>query len=66
MGTGGGGGEREKGKGEGGAKIYLYQLTSGAGIAQWLERWTRDQKVAGSSPGRSGWRVSFSRVNFLS
>ena len=24
------------------------------GIAQWLERWSRDRKVAGSSPGRSG------------
>ena len=25
----------------------------GAGIAQWLERWTPDRKVAGSTPGRS-------------
>ena len=30
----------------------------GEGIAQWLERRTRDRKVAGSSPGRSGGRTS--------
>ena len=35
----------------------------GAGIAQWSERRTRDRK--GSSPGRSGGRIFFSRVNFL-
>ena len=35
-----------------------------AGIAQWLERRTRDRKVAGSS-GRSGGKMFFSRVNFL-
>ena len=29
----------------------------GAGIAQWLERRTRDRKVAGSSPGRSDGRI---------
>ena len=37
----------------------------GAGIAQWLERRTRDRKVAGSNPCRSGGRIFFSRVNFL-
>ena len=37
----------------------------GAGIAQWLERRTRDRKVAGSNPCWSGGRVFFSRVNFL-
>ena len=37
----------------------------GAGIAQWLERRTRDQKVPGSSPGKSGRRSFTSRVNFL-
>ena len=37
----------------------------GAGIAQWLEHWTCDQKVVGSSPGRSGGRIFFSRVNCL-
>ena len=37
----------------------------GAGIAQWLERRISDCKVAGSSPGRSGGRIFFSRVNFL-
>ena len=34
------------------------------GIAQWLERRTRDRKVAGSNPCRSGGRIFFSRVNF--
>ena len=37
----------------------------GAGIACWLERRTRDRKVAGSNPGRSGGRIFFSRVNFV-
>ena len=36
-----------------------------AGIAQWLERLTRDRKVPSSSPGRSGGRIFFSRANFL-
>ena len=35
-----------------------------AWIAQWLERRTPDLKVVGSSPGRSGGRIFFSRVNF--
>ena len=34
-------------------------------IAQWLERRTRDRKVAGSNPRRSGGRNFFSRVYFL-
>ena len=38
-------------------------LLQGEGIAQWLERRTRGQKVPGSSPGRSGGRIFFSRVN---
>ena len=37
----------------------------GAGIARWLQRRTRDRKVAGSSPGRNGRSSFFSRVNFL-
>ena len=37
----------------------------GAGIAQWLERWTRDWKVACLNPCGSGRRIFFSRVNFL-
>ena len=37
----------------------------GAGIAQWLERQTRDWKVVGSNPCWSGGRIFFSRVNFL-
>ena len=41
------------------------QLGTGAGIAEWLERRTRDWKVAGSNPCRSGGRIFFSRVNFL-
>ena len=36
-----------------------------AGVAQWLARRTRDWKVPGSSPCRSGRRMFFSRVNFL-
>ena len=36
-----------------------------AGIAQWLECQIRDRKVPGSSPGRSGGKKFFSRVNFL-
>ena len=34
-------------------------------IACWLERRTRDRKVASSNPGRSGGRIFFSRVNFV-
>ena len=37
----------------------------GAGIAQWLEHWSCDWKVAGSNPCRSGGRIFFSRVNLL-
>ena len=36
-----------------------------AGIAHWLERWTRDRKILGSSPRGSGGRIFFSMVNFL-
>ena len=36
----------------------------GARIACWLERRTRDRKVASSNPGRSGGRIFFFRVNF--
>ena len=36
----------------------------GAGIACWLERRTRDRKVASSNSGRSS-RIFFSRVNFV-
>ena len=44
-------------------KLLYWQL--GAGIAQWLERWTRDWKVTGSNPCWSGGRIFFSRVSFL-
>ena len=37
----------------------------GAGIAQWLERRTRDCKVAGSNPCWNGGRIFFFRVDFL-
>jgi len=40
-------------------------LSLGAGIAQWLERRTREWKIAGSNPCKSGGRIFFSRVNFL-
>ena len=49
--------------------VGIQQLTDssqrGSGISQWLKRRTRDSKVPGSSPGRSGGRTFFSRVNFL-
>ena len=35
------------------------------GIAQWLERRTRDWKVTGSNPCWNGGRIFFSRVDFL-
>ena len=41
------------------------RLPCGAGIAQWLERRTRDRKVAGSNPCWIGGSIFFSRVNFL-
>ena len=34
-------------------------------MAKFVERWTRDRKVASSNPGRSSGRILFSRVNFL-
>ena len=40
-------------------------LPWGAGIAQWLEHWTSDWRVAGLNPCRSGERILFSRANFL-
>ena len=40
------------------------QQKRGAGTAQWLERWTHDQKLTGLNPCRSGGRIFFSRVNF--
>ena len=39
--------------------------TRGAGIAQRLEHQTRDRKVVGLNPCRSGGRIFFSRVSFL-
>ena len=43
----------------------MQSITRGAEIAQWLERRTRDWKVAGLNPHRSNGRIFFSRVNFL-
>ena len=67
MGGGGGGG--------GGRCVYNHHVSinlsllaryiPGAGIAQWLERRTRDWKVAGSNPCWNGGRIFFSRVDFL-
>ena len=42
---------------------YLFIVM--AGIACWLQRRTRDRKVASSYPGRSGGKMFFSIVNFL-
>ena len=44
---------------------HAYHSSGGAGIAQWLERRTRDWKVAGSNPCWNGGRIFFSRVDFL-
>ena len=41
-----------------GLYITMYNYARGAGIAQWLERQTRDRKVSGSNPGRSSGKVS--------
>ena len=43
----------------------LNQHNWGVGIAQWLERRTVDQTVAGSNPCWSGRKIFFFRVNFL-
>ena len=40
-------------------------VCTGAGITQWLERRTRDRKVAGSNSCWSGGRIFVSRVIFL-
>ena len=44
---------------------YLQDQAHSKGIAQRLERRTRDRKVVGLNPCRSGRRIFFSRVNFL-
>ena len=44
----------------------LYRpIAAGSGDDSVVERRTRDLKISRSSPGRSGGRISFSRVNFL-
>ena len=45
--------------------LKSHQPHWGVWIDQWLEHQTRDQKVVGSSPDRSGRIIVFSRVNFL-
>ena len=40
-------------------------IVTGAEIACWLERRTRDRKVASSNPGKDGGRIFSSRVNFV-
>ena len=44
---------------------YRIRYAKGAGIACWLECQTCDWKVASSNPCRRGWRIFFSRVNFV-
>ena len=44
---------------------YRIRYAKGAGIACWLECQTCDRKVASSNPCRRGWRIFFSRVNFV-
>ena len=46
-------------------QIIHWKHSLGSGIAQWLERRTRDWKVAGLNPCRSSGRIFFSTVNFL-
>ena len=50
---------------QGKVNLHLKHHLSEAGIAQWLERRTRDWKVAGLNPCWSGGRIFFSRVDFL-
>ena len=45
--------------------MSLSWTLSGVVIAQWLERWTHDWKVAGLNPCWSGGRIFFSRVDLL-
>ena len=45
-------------------KRYRY-MSQRAGIAQRVKHQTRDWKVMGLSPSRSGWRIWFSMVSFL-
>ena len=45
--------------------MHIIIYPRGAGIAQWLERRTRDRKVAGLNPCWGDGRIFFSRVNFL-
>ena len=42
--------------------IPIGHLTNRAKTAEWLERRTHDQKVSDLSPGRSGWKKTFSPV----
>ena len=46
-------------------QMITLNLEGGVGIAQWLERRTRDWKVTSSNPCRSGGRIFFSKVDFL-
>ena len=45
--------------------LQCITLCPDAGIACWLEPWTRDRKVQNSNPGRSGGRIFVSKVNFV-
>ena len=54
---------REEGRGGGGCTGKDETELPGSGDSSGVERQTLDRKVAGSSPGRSGGRMFFSRVN---
>ena len=56
---------RSRARGGGGGDTLAEIGSRDSGIAQWLERRTRERKVAGSNPDRSGGGIFFSRVNFL-
>ena len=46
-------------------KVILAEVSPGSRDGSLVKRRTRDRKVSGSSSGRSGGTVLFSRVNFL-
>ena len=44
---------------------YFFYTAVGSWDSLLVEAWTHDQNVVSLSPGRSGGRIYFSRVNFL-
>ena len=45
--------------------LSLGHVIIGSGKSSVVEHQTHDRKVVGLSPSRNGWRIFFSRVNFL-